>query len=68
MSNYRIIKVKGYDSLFTAQKRFLFFFWENYGLYEGSANKAQEWIDIALKRKADLRANPKNIVVKTIKG
>ena len=68
MSKYRIIKVKGHDSIYLGQKRILFFFWERLGVYEGSINRVQARIDLELKREAEKRANPRNIVVKTIKG
>ena len=68
MSKYRIIKVKGYDSLYMAQKRVLFFFWENMVFGKGSIETAQLSIEMDLQYKAIKRANPRNIVVKTIKG
>lgn len=68
MSKYRIIKVKGYDSLYLAQKRILFFFWKSIGCYEGSITDAQEWVNVYLAKEKSNSDNPKNIVVKIIKA
>lgn len=66
MSKYRIIKVKHWETLHTAQKK-VFIFW--YTLVEDvSLSSAELAIELDIYREKTEKANPKNIVVKEFKA
>lgn len=63
MSNYRIVKVKGYNCIYKAQKKGLIF-WHDIS-HETSFDMAESHIKWELDMEKAKKANPKNVVVKT---
>ena len=66
MSNiqFRVIRVKGYDSLYIAQKRIFKFFWLNM-CYPSMLDFAEYLIDNEISRIKQKKANPRAVVIKT---